>query len=123
MVCLDSNIIIYAVKSDYPNIRNWLRTKVSAVSDISRIEVLGYHEITSLEIEIIEKFFSFCTIIPIEVAIINKAIQLRQKKRISLGDAIVGATSIVYNIPLVTANTDDFKHLSEIQLINPFEGF
>jgi predicted nucleic acid-binding protein len=37
-----------------------------------------------------------------------------------LGDAIIAATALEYDLPLVTRNEDDFKHIAELKIINPF---
>lgn len=39
----------------------------------------------------------------------------------SLGDAVIGATAAIHNLPLVSANLKDFKHIENIELINPLE--
>lgn len=44
---LDSNIIIYAHKPEYQNIRDFLKNKQVTVSAISYIEALGYPLITA----------------------------------------------------------------------------
>jgi predicted nucleic acid-binding protein len=51
---------------------------------------------------------------------IEQAIQLRQQKRMKLGDAIIAATAVAYNIPRVIRNVDDFKHIPGLDLRNPF---
>ncbi len=52
---------------------------------------------------------------------IQQAIRLRQQKKMKLGDAIIAAaTAVVYDIPLVTRNVDDFKHIPGLDLRNPF---
>jgi predicted nucleic acid-binding protein len=35
-------------------------------------------------------------------------------------DAIVAATAPEFGLPLVTRNVDDFKHIAELEIINPF---
>jgi predicted nucleic acid-binding protein len=53
--------------------------------------------------------------------VIQQAIRLRQQKKMKLGDAIIAAaTAVVYDIPLVTRNVDDFKHIPGLDLRNPF---
>ena len=37
----------------------------------------------------------------------------------SLADAIIAASAQNYNLPLVTANTKDFKHIENLETINP----
>ena len=51
---------------------------------------------------------------------IEQAIQLRQQKKMNLGDAIIAATAVAYQIPLVTRNEDDFKHIPGLDLRNQF---
>lgn len=48
------------------------------------------------------------------------AILLRQTRRMKLGDALIAATALLYDLPLVTRNVDDFKHIAGLQIINPF---
>ncbi len=38
--------------------------------------------------------------------------------RLQIPDALIGATAIVYDLPLFTYNTKDFKFLPDIQLYN-----
>lgn len=53
---------------------------------------------------------------------IERAIRLRQQKKMKLGDAIIAATALEFGLPLVTRNVDDFKHVAGLEIINPFEG-
>jgi predicted nucleic acid-binding protein len=39
---------------------------------------------------------------------------------VSLGDAIIAATSLVHDRALVTRNVDDFRWIAGIRLIDPF---
>jgi predicted nucleic acid-binding protein len=38
----------------------------------------------------------------------------------ALADAIIAATALVHGLPLVTRNVDDFSHLTELEIKNPF---
>ena len=42
---------------------------------------------------------------------IEQAIQLRQQKKMKLGDAIIAATAVAYDIPLVTRKRSPKRHL------------
>ena len=35
-------------------------------------------------------------------------------------DAIIAATALEFCLPLVTRNVDDFKHIAELEINNPF---
>ena len=47
MILLDSNIIIYAAEPGYDEVREFILQQESAVSVISKVEVLGYHKLRS----------------------------------------------------------------------------
>ena len=55
--------------------------------------------------------FDTLQIIPIDSTIIDKAIELRQTRKMSIGDAIIGATAILKNSEISTRNTYDFRGL------------
>lgn len=46
---LDSNIIIYATKPEYTELRQFIAQHTPAISVISYVEVLGYHKLTPSE--------------------------------------------------------------------------
>jgi toxin FitB len=50
-----------------------------------------------------------------------KAVQLRQRQKMSLGDSIVAATAIIHDCDLVTRDVGDFKGIRDLRIINPFE--
>lgn len=113
---LDSNIIIYAIKPEYENVRDFIAENPVAVSAISYLEVLGYHLISEREKALLEGFFSLIEVIPISSEIISKAKELKQIRKMSLGDSIIAATAIVRNDILVTHNTEDFKWIDELKI-------
>lgn len=120
-VFIDSNIIIYTGLVDQAQLRNWLHTRALVVSGISLLEVLGYHKISSKDLRYFKAFFKECEVVPIDQDIIQRAINFRQLKRMSLGDSLIAATAFHHKLPLVTANTKDFSHLDKLELINPLQ--
>ena len=116
---LDSNIVINSGLISSTELRNWLKLKNIAVSVISKLEVLGYHSLNNKDKIYFEAFFTECKIIEIDSTIINAAIYFRQLKSMSLSDAIIAATAKHYNLSLTTANTKDFKHIENLEIINP----
>ena len=124
MLC-DSNILIYAADPDDTRCASFAEREDAAIASVSRIEVLGFpgfgklsedhrtrlHEIVAsmVELELNEK-------------IIQRAISLRQQKKMRLADAVIASTALTHDLPLVTRNVDDFKHIAGLKLINPFEA-
>lgn len=84
------------------------------VSAVTEIELLGWHKISAGEKEIIKDLLADCTIIELTNAIKEISISLKQKYRIKVPDAIVAATSIFLDFPLVTFD----KKLMEIKELN-----
>ncbi len=108
----DTNILLYILEGQ-SGIESLLHYSF-AVSVISEIELLGKHEITREETSIIEALLADCSIIELNTPIKNRAIQLRQKQKIKLPDALIAATAIELQIPLVTAD----KRLERIEGLN-----
>ncbi len=114
---LDSNIIIYLGKGNLTS--DFLKDKQIFCSQIMRLEVLGYTQLANNEEAILTNFFKAVTLVDVTEEVINQAIDLRKKRSISVGDAIIASTAMVMEIPLVTRNVRDFKSL-EMEIINPF---
>ncbi len=117
MVVLDSNVFIYAATGQIE--LSVLYGVEACYAAITPIEILGYHEITAVEQRKLSQILGAYQNIALSDSIIQRAISLRQDKKMSLGDAIVAATALEQNCPLWTANTDDFKHLKDLELFNP----
>ena len=66
-----------------------------------------------------EYFFQNAEILPLTDAIAQQAVTLRQQRRIGLGDAIIAATAMVHDLALVTHNTEDFRWISGLELLDP----
>lgn len=119
---LDSNIIIYASQRENEFLRDFIAQNFPYVSAISYIEVLGYHKLTDEDKIYFEEFFNASQILPISQAIIDQAVRLKQIRKMSLGDAIIAGTALVYDLTVVTRNTEDFDWVTELKLFNPFDS-
>jgi hypothetical protein len=118
---LDSNIIIYSTKPEYAELRRFVAERVPAVSAVSLVEVLGYHKLSEPEKLQLEVFFSKALILPLSERVVEWAVQLRQQRKMSLGDALVAGTAVTHHRILVTRNTKDFAWIPDLHLLNPFE--
>jgi predicted nucleic acid-binding protein len=82
-------------------------------------EMLSYPKLTDEERMIIKGFISNFEIIPLDFSIAEIGGMLRSKYKIKLPDAIIAATAIYYNSPLLTFNVRDFKKIKELKIISP----
>jgi toxin FitB len=118
---IDSNIIICAAQEAHDELRRFIAQHAPAVSAVSYVEVLGYHRLTEQEQEHFETFFAAATILPLSQDVLEQAVKLRQLRKISLGDALVAGTALVFNRTLVTRNADHFRWIAGLAVLNPFE--
>jgi toxin FitB len=117
---LDTNILIYACQPGGDWLSPWTTHTDAAIASVTEIEALGFPGISSEENTALFAFIQSCPSYPLDDAVVKLAIKLRQNKRMKLGDAIIAATALEYQIPLITRNEDDFKHIEELVLVNPF---
>ena len=122
MQIIDSNIIIYATRPEYDFLRVLIEKNIPFVSVISKIEVLGYHQLKKQEKELLEVFFRNSPVIGLTDEIVNLSIELRQKQNLSLADSIIASTALLNELELVTRNTSDFARIPKLKLLNPFKG-
>ncbi len=115
---IDSNIIIYASKQTFPSLISYLKKNESSLttSTICKIEVLGYHQLKKIETQYLENFFNAIRVLPIDEDVVNKAIELKQKRNIATPDAIVAATALVYDLPILTQNKKDFSQIESLKI-------
>ena len=121
MRLLDSNIVIYAVQSSNAWLRKEILKEPFAVSQTTRVEVLGWHLITPEDEADLTTFMKAGTLFSITDSVADRAVILRQQRKISLGDALIAATALEYGCELVTRNTHDFRTISGLSLVNPFD--
>jgi toxin FitB len=120
MVIFDTNIFIYAGRGQL-NLSK-LKGVAACYASVTIIETLGFHEITSVEQRKLSQILEAYQKIDLSQSIIDRAVSLRQDKKMSLGDAIVAATALDQGMPLWTVNTRDFKHIEGLQLVNPMSN-
>jgi predicted nucleic acid-binding protein len=119
---IDTNVIIDYFGDKLPtDAKLFLNNLEPVISAVTKIEVLGWHKATELQLKPLYAFMDWVVILPINEAVVDKTISLRQKYRIGLGDAIIGATALVNNLVLITRNIKDFEIIDALSLVNPFE--
>jgi predicted nucleic acid-binding protein len=120
-VIFDSNILIY-ISKNILKIENLITSNISpSISIISYIEVLGFPFATNEDQLYMQKICSSCKLIYLSDLVVLETI-MRKEYRIKLPDAIIYATALIENLPLLTNNIADFKSINrDVELINPFD--
>jgi predicted nucleic acid-binding protein len=58
--------------------------------------------------------------LPITSDVLERAVQLRQIKKMTLGDSLVAGTALVHDHTLVTRNVKDFGWIAGLAVLDPF---
>jgi len=119
---IDSNILIYGANGGEARLDSILARTDLAIASVTRIETLGYHRLNDVHRHWLGLAISRMRVIDLDEPVIQRAINLRQQRRMSLGDAIIAGTALTHNLPLVTRNVDDYKNIMGLVLINPFDN-
>jgi toxin FitB len=122
MKFIDSNIVIYSAQEPFANLRPLVSDPNNQVSHFTKLEVLGYHALIPTDKTYFESIFAILDIKDMSSATLEKAIALRQKRKMSSGDAIIAASALHFNAPLYTRNTSDFDWIKELTIINPLNA-
>lgn len=107
---LDTNILIYLLKGNQ-EVRGLLHGRDFVISFITELELLSFPSSSPEEKTKIEDLLKECFVVDINNKIKEVAIAIRMKNKLKLPDAIVCATSIFLELPLLTAD----KQLSSVK--------
>lgn len=118
---LDSNIIIYGSQPEHGFLRSLLNADDSVVSGISYPEVLGFPHLTEMDKSDFEMFFATTPVLPLDWPVLKRSAELRQARRMKLGDALIAATALHHRLTLATRNVFDFSWIPGLTLFNPFD--
>ena len=87
------------------------------ISFINKIEVLGYAGANDK----LREFINSANIFSISDGVLEKTIELRKNLKIKIPDAIIAATALTNDLILVTRNTDDFRNMTGLEVMNPWD--
>lgn len=112
---IDTNIVLYFLQG-HSELTKILTEYHLAVSFISELELLSFGKLSPEDDSLIKTFLKFVYIIDINHSIKSKTVELRATKKLKLPDAIIAATAISQNIPLMTADKD-FSKIKDSRII------
>jgi predicted nucleic acid-binding protein len=120
---IDSNAVIDYLGQKLPakgmEFMNRIIDAVPNVSVITKIEVLGFN--TSDEnYKLLADFMNDATVLDLSSNVVDECINIRRKYKIRLPDAIIAATSLVYDLVLISRNISDFGDVHDLQLVDPY---
>lgn len=122
---VDSNAIIDLGLGRLPTTNaGWLEQRINqrevSLSVITRIELLTKTQ-PAAEYELMQALVNSVTVLPLDEPVIQQTIALRQQQRIKLPDAIIAATALAHNLPLLTRNVGDFQRIAGLTIIDPHD--
>ena len=79
---------------------------------------MGYHQLKQVEKTFLDNFFNTISIIPLNDLVAAKAIELRQRKPLSLPDAVIAATALIYDLTLFTENVKDYTGINGLRILS-----
>lgn len=123
---LDTNLLIYflanAAESEVlSRIEQEIRS-FARISVITRMEVLGWRGHTEESRRRARRLIDQLDEIALTSVVVERVIEIRSQLAIKLPDAIIAGSALVESLPLMTRNTEDFRRVPDLKLIDPFEG-
>lgn len=103
-VLLDTNAFIYYFEGRSQIAELVLLANNLYYSVITEIELLSATHLDEAGVATIKAFLAQCNRVELTADIVEKTIELRRSERIKTPDAIVVATAMVLNVPLVSAD-------------------
>jgi len=120
---IDSNVVIDYMSGQLPgNAMSFMDVVINdtpILSIMTQIEVLGFNNPPEIE-TFLSEFINASSIISLNDDIVKATIEIRKKNKIKTPDAIVAATAMVLDYPLITRNTKDFKNLYSLKIMDPW---
>ena len=119
---VDTNILIYHSNGN-PKCTSFIESLIKShsffISVITKIEFLGWHEHQKSLLPLWNQLIAAANILPLDNRVTDSAINLRQKKKIHLGDAVIAATAIEHKLKLATRNIADFVNIQDLKVFDP----
>jgi predicted nucleic acid-binding protein len=112
---VDANMLIMLIDGN-ERVAELLEGCQLFTSFVSELELLSAHGLLTEQVLMIEALLADCTVIDINSVIKSSTIAIRRKHKVKLPDAIIAATAITLDLPLITADKG-FKAIDGLTLI------
>lgn len=122
MILCDTNVLIHTFNGRQETINKLEELGLAEIA-ISVITVMELYQGMGNKTELaqMKRKIRYYDVVEIDVAISRLATELIEKFKLSHGlqipDAIIGASAVIYQIPLFTYNTKDFNFIPNIELV------
>lgn len=118
---IDSNVIIDFCNGNLSeHARKFLVEVEPEISIITQIELFATKNISPVEYSLLQEFVAITAIHPLTVDLVDTTIRIRKEYRLKLPDAIIAATAVSANLPMLTRNVSDFGRVRELEVIDPY---
>lgn len=117
---IDTNILIAYLNAEAKaviTLSNWKQDdRALFISSISFAEVIALSSLTDLEIQKVKNFLRNFIAIPLDNTVAEAAGLLRRRYRLEIPDAVIAATALLRDAPLVTRDKK-FRKIKEITVL------
>lgn len=109
----DTNFIIYLLEGNKQ--AALFADNTFAISVVTEMELLGHYQISKDEADVIQNLVRHTTVLDFSQPIKERTIALKQHNKIKLPDAIIAATALYHNLPILSADKG-FKNIEGLEL-------
>jgi predicted nucleic acid-binding protein len=114
-ILVDTNIILYLLEGS-DTLVEILQGKDIYLSFITELELIGYKNNSPIKEDQIAALLNDCSIISMNSLIKEKYVEIRKKHHLKLADAIIAATAMAFDMPIITADKH-FRTVDQLKLI------
>jgi predicted nucleic acid-binding protein len=100
---VDTNIVLYFLKGNL-EINQFIAVYNIVISFITELELLSFGTVSPDDEQTIKDFLNYSLIIDINSDIKSHVVKIRKVTNLKLPDAIIAATAISMDLPLLTAD-------------------
>ena len=121
---IDTNAVIDYLGRNLPESGMTFMNKIMddspQISVITKIEVLGFKTVDKYYSLLVD-FMNDANVLDLSNPIVDLCIEIRKNNRTKLPDVIIAATAIVNGFTLISRNVSDFKSISQLKTVNPYQ--